>query len=80
MRSRSHIQVILGEILVGQINARSCDWAVEGKGRAETIREGREEGGKTENGGRRLRKKRLKTEQTHNVWKTQIAKDFIAGQ
>ena len=32
-------------ILTGQIKARACDWAVEGKGGAGGFREGREEGG-----------------------------------
>ena len=37
--SRSHTQVISVEVLIGQIKARACDWAVEGKGRAGRGRE-----------------------------------------
>ena len=32
-------------ILTGQIKARACDWAVEGKGGAGSLRGEREEGG-----------------------------------
>jgi hypothetical protein len=38
MRSRSHTQVMSDKILIGEIKARACDWAVEGKGRAESFR------------------------------------------
>jgi hypothetical protein len=39
-----YFQVNLLPILTGQIKARACDWAVEGKGRDGSFREG-EEGG-----------------------------------
>lgn len=67
-RSRLHTEVIPGEILIGQIKTRASGWAVEGKSRAKSFREGREGGRRedeTEDGGRRRRKKRLKMEQTH---------------
>lgn len=56
MRSRSCTQVMSGKILTGQIKGRACDWAVGGKGRTESFREGREgrrRKEKTEDGGRK---------------------------
>jgi hypothetical protein len=46
MRRRSHTQVVSGEILIGQIKARACEWVVEGKSRAVRFR-------KVKGGGRR---------------------------
>jgi hypothetical protein len=43
LRSGSHTQVISCEplpVLTGQIKARACDWAVEGKGGLEVIESG----------------------------------------
>jgi hypothetical protein len=38
-------------ILTGQIKARACDWAVEGKDGAGSFREEREEGGERQEDG-----------------------------
>ena len=57
-RSRSNTQVISGSILIVQIKARACHWAVEGKGGAEGFLEKgeKEEEKEGEDGGRRGRK------------------------
>lgn len=59
--------MISGEILIGQIKAKACNWTVEEKGRAESFREGRERGRREELediGRTKWRRKRWKTEQT----------------
>jgi len=58
-------------ILTGQIKARACDWAAEGKGGAGGFREGEEERGERgketeEDGGRWRKRTRKALEQSHN--------------
>ena len=60
-------------ILTGQIKARACDWAVEGKGGAGGFREGERE---------RKRKRRWKEGEAklHGLEEPQVARSLIAGE
>ena len=67
-------------ILTGQIKARACDWAVEGKAGQEVLKKREKE----EDGG--WREKKMGEEELedgaapHGLAEPQIARDFIAGQ
>jgi hypothetical protein len=60
--------------LTSQIKARACDWAVEGKSRAGSFREGKKRRKKRnmrqKDERRKWRKRRQKMEQTHVTWKS----------
>jgi len=45
-----------GEILISQIKARACDWALEGKVKLKVLEKGEKKRGEMENGGRRWRR------------------------
>ena len=66
--------MISDRLLIGQIKARACDWAMEEKGKAGSFREGqmdKEQEDETEYGKRkRWRKKRWKREQIHMAWRS----------
>ena len=66
-------------ILTGQIKARACDWAVEGKGGAGGFREWEKRG---KEGGRRQRKRRWKEDEAepHGLWRPQVARDLIGRE
>lgn len=54
--NRTCTQVISGEILIGQIKTKACNYSMEGKDRAGSVREGQmdtKEEEKMEDGGRR---------------------------
>jgi hypothetical protein len=77
-------QVISGEILIGQIKARACDWEVEGKVELEVLEKEKEE-----RKGRRDRgwmEKKMAEEEVgdgtdpHGLEEPQVARDFIAGE
>ena len=73
-------------ILTGQIKAKACDWAVEGKDGAGSFREGergRKKGIWQDRGERgRWWKRRWKEDgaESYGLEEWQVAKDFIAGK
>ena len=71
-RSRSHTQVMPGKILIGQIKARACDWAVEGKHSAESFRGGREGERREERRtqGTKMEEEEVEMEQIHVAWRS----------
>ena len=73
---RSHTQVIslnLLPILTGQIKARACDWAVEGKG----VKEWRK-GEEAEEEGQRKKRWKESGREPHGLEKPQVARGVIA--
>lgn len=74
--------MMAGEILINQIKAKACGWAMEGKCRAECFGEGRERRIETEDGV----KKKMREEEVENgadpcgLEEPQAATDFIHRQ
>jgi hypothetical protein len=68
MKGRSHTQVISGKILIGQIKARACDWAVEAKIGLGVLERGREEETRRQRRERRTKKEEVEGRWSSSTW------------